>query len=124
MLGHYEVDAQTFASWEVDYLKIDGCYLDPQEFGQGYPEFGRYLNQTGRPIVYSCEWPLYQENSGMEPDFAAIAATCNLWRNWWDIDDHWNSLMPIVDHFAERQDVYAQWAGPGHWNDPDMVCLI
>lgn len=104
MLGHYEVDAQTFASWEVDYLKIDGCYLDPQEFGQGYPEFGRYLNQTGRPIVYSCEWPLYQENSGMEPDFAAIAATCNLWRNWWDIDDHWNSLMPIVDHFAERQD--------------------
>lgn len=57
-------DAQTFADWEVDYVKLDGCNSDPFTMDVGYPEFGRYLNKTGRPIVYSCSWPVYQEEIG------------------------------------------------------------
>lgn len=124
MLGHLQEDTQTLAEWGVDYVKVGGCNVDPQELDQGYPEVGRYLSETGRPIVYSCLWPLYVETNGMEPDFSAISSTCNLWRNWWNIDDSWASLTMIMDHFADRQDVYSQWAGPGHWNDPDTVFLI
>lgn len=60
-----ELDANTFASWDVDYVKLDGCYADIHDMNQGYPEFGRLLNATGRPMVYSCSWPVYQEEKGL-----------------------------------------------------------
>lgn len=60
-----ELDATTFAEWDVDYVKLDGCYADYNTMDQGYPEFGRLLNQTGRPMVYSCSWPVYQEDNGL-----------------------------------------------------------
>lgn len=64
MLEHLEIDAKTFAEWEVDYIKVDGCYAEISEMEQGYKKFGKYLNETGRPIVYSCSWPAYEEGSG------------------------------------------------------------
>ena len=60
-------DAATFAAWGVDYVKLDGCYSEPSTMETGYPEFGRYLNLTGRPMVYSCSWPAYQ--IGHNPDY-------------------------------------------------------
>lgn len=63
-MGHLETDANTFAEWGVDYIKVDGCYAEISEMEAGYKEFGMYLNKTGRPIVYSCSWPAYQEGSG------------------------------------------------------------
>jgi hypothetical protein len=39
-----------------------------------------------------------------------------------DIDDSWEEVEVIMDYFAEKQDKIAEHAGPGHWNDPDMVC--
>ena len=57
---HLEIDAKTFAEWGVDYVKMDGCHATSAVRDHGYPEFGRYLNQTGRPMVYSCSWPAYQ----------------------------------------------------------------
>jgi hypothetical protein len=45
-----------------------------------------------------------------------------LWRNYVDIDDSWEDVTIIMDYFAEKQDTIAGHAGPGHWNDPDMVC--
>lgn len=60
-----ELDAQTFAKWDVDYIKVDGCYADYRDYDVGYPEFGRLLNKTGRPMVYSCSWPVYQEVKGL-----------------------------------------------------------
>lgn len=60
-MGYLEVDAQTFAEWEVDYVKLDACYSNYNNLEEGYMEFGRLLNRTGRPIVYSCSWPAYQE---------------------------------------------------------------
>lgn len=59
-IDHLELDAQTFAEWTVDYLKLDGCYADVKVMDEGYPKMGYYLNQTNRPIVYSCSWPAYQ----------------------------------------------------------------
>lgn len=59
------IDAQTFADWDVDYVKLDGCYADVHDMDKGYPEFGRLLNATGRPMVYSCSWPVYQEEKGI-----------------------------------------------------------
>lgn len=51
--------------WDVDYVKLDGCYADIIDMNKGYPEFGRLLNATGRPMVYSCSWPVYQEERGI-----------------------------------------------------------
>lgn len=60
-----ELDAATFAKWDVDYVKLDGCYADIKDMNYGYPEFGRLLNATGRPMIYSCSWPVYQEEKGL-----------------------------------------------------------
>ena len=51
---------QTFASWGVDYLKLDGCNSVEAKFGTLYPEVTVALNKTGRPIVFSCSWPADQ----------------------------------------------------------------
>lgn len=122
-IEHIEQDAKTFASWEVDYLKVDGCFSDPATFDVGYPKFTQALNATGRPILLSCEWPDYQSKIGIKPDYAAVARNCNTWRNYRDVQDSWKSVLRIVDHFAENQDTFIAAAGPGHWNDPDMLVV-
>jgi len=121
VLGHMQTDAATFAEWEVDYVKLDGCYSDPSTMIEGYPEFGRHLNQSGRPIVYSCSWPAYQVND--HPNYTAIAQHCNLWRNFDDISDSWDSVLTIIDFYAGNKDGFVDVAGPGKWNDPDMLII-
>ncbi|CAF3704202.1 unnamed protein product [Rotaria sp. Silwood1] len=123
VLGHLEQDAQTFASWTVDYLKLDGCNSDIKDYDTGYPSMERALNATGYPIAYSCSWPAYQEYSKMKPNYSAIAQTCNLWRNWGDIDDSWDSVYSIIQWFGDNQDRLSSFHGPGHWNDPDMIVV-
>lgn len=123
ILGHMKEDAELFASWGVDYVKLDGCYSDIWQMEEGYPEFGRYLNATGRPMVYSCSWPAYQENAGMKINYPLMMKHCNLWRNYNDIQDSWSSVTDIMDYFALKQDFWQQYAGPGHWNDPDMLLI-
>lgn len=123
VLGYLETDALTFASWDVDYVKLDGCYSHPSEMDRGYPEFGYHLNRTGRPMIYSCSWPVYQIYAGMKPNFTAIIEHCNLWRNFDDIQDSWSSLESIIDYYGNNQDAIIPNAGPGHWNDPDMLII-
>nr|XP_017014915.2 alpha-N-acetylgalactosaminidase [Drosophila takahashii] len=123
VIKHMQLDAQTFADWDVDYVKLDGCYANISDMATGYPEFGRLLNETGRPMVYSCSWPAYQEDAGEMPDYESLKKHCNLWRNWDDIDDSLESLMQIMDYFAKNQDRIQPHGGPGHWNDPDMLLL-
>ncbi|XP_052743823.1 alpha-N-acetylgalactosaminidase isoform X2 [Bicyclus anynana] len=119
VLGYEAIDVQTFAEWDVDYIKLDGCYVDISKMDTGYPYFGKLMNESGRPMVYSCSWPAYQK----KPDYDSIAEHCNLWRNWDDIQDSWSSLSSIMTWFAENQDTIAQYAGPGRWNDPDMLII-
>ncbi|XP_054289419.1 alpha-N-acetylgalactosaminidase-like [Macrosteles quadrilineatus] len=118
---HFELDAQTFADWGVDYVKLDGCYTKNMVLEKVYPEFGQALKKTGRPMVYSCSWPAYKIDN---PDinWTAIAEHCNLWRLYGDIDDSWGSVWSIMSYFAKRSDL-VQHAGPGHWNDPDMLII-
>ncbi|XP_050673120.1 alpha-N-acetylgalactosaminidase isoform X1 [Leptidea sinapis] len=123
VVGHLEGDATTFAAWGVDYVKLDGCYALPGDMDHGYPDFGRQLNLTGRQMVYSCSWPVYQIYAGLQPNFSSIIEHCNLWRNFDDIQDSWASVESIIDYYGNHQDTIVPNAGPGHWNDPDMLII-
>ncbi|NXN94253.1 NAGAB acetylgalactosaminidase, partial [Rhinopomastus cyanomelas] len=122
-LDRVKQDAQTFADWGVDMLKLDGCYSSAKEQAKGYPEMAKALNATGRPIVYSCSWPAYQGGLPPKVNYTILAKICNLWRNYDDIQDSWDSVLSIVDWFSANQDVLQPAAGPGHWNDPDMLII-
>ena len=114
--GHEEQDARTYAAWGIDYLKYDWCgartiYTD-EEMPAIYQKMGDALQATGRPIVYSlCQygrldvWKWGADVGG------------NLWRTTGDIRDSWDSMSKI----GFGQNELAQWARPGHWNDPDML---
>jgi hypothetical protein len=110
-LGFEDIDAQTFADWGVDYLKYDNCN------NQGVPAIERYtrmrdaLRKTGRSIVYSiCEW-------GQNNPWEWGAGVGHLWRTTGDISDNFGSMLSIM----KRNAALAEHAGPGHWNDPDML---
>lgn len=101
--GYEKQDAETFASWGVDYLKHDSC----AEVSSSYHRMRDALNATGRMIYYSI-------HSGPE-FFNTTVANC--WRTTSDINNTWES---IVDK-ARRTDAVADRAGPGGFNDPDML---
>ncbi|CAG08335.1 unnamed protein product [Tetraodon nigroviridis] len=121
-LGYYDTDAQTFAEWGVDLLKFDGCYMNLTMLGEGYMNMSKALNKTGRSILYSCEWPLY-EWPLKKPNYTAIRETCNHWRNSQDVSDSWSSIKSILAWTAAYQDTIVPSAGPGGWNDPDMLVI-
>ena len=152
-------------------IKMDGCYADVNEMPHGYLNVSRYLNATGRHIVFSCSWPAYWDGKGMKVwllphilssflSFHLIsgryvlhrsithcwnrAATCGeimatflldklpialvTWLSYDCISlagqDSWSSVQNIVNYYITNQDVFSFAAGPGHWNDPDMVCHL
>lgn len=122
--NYEEVDAQDFASWGVDLLKYDYCHAPD---GQGvaierYTKMGKALRATGRSIVYSiCEW------GQREPWKWAKKAGGHYWRISGDIGDIWyrnsereGGLRGILN-ILEINAPLAQYAGPGAWNDPDML---
>ena len=61
--------------------------------------------------------------SGHNPNYKSIAEHCNLWRNYDDIYDSWSSVLGIIDYYGEDKDGFGQFAGPGQWNDPDMLII-
>lgn len=109
--GHEQQDANTYASWGIDYIKVDWCNtsgLDPQT---QYTKIANALQSTGRPIVLSlCSW-------GNGNPWIWGASVANLWRTTSDISDNWNSMLTNFDANA----AYAAYAKPGGWNDPDML---
>jgi len=123
--GHEDVDAQTFAEWGVDYVKVDGCG-SASYYPTGYPLMGQALINTKRDIVFSCSWPAYlgtNETTKTTCYQTMIQIGCNLWRNWDDIQCSWGSLVSIIDHYGDYGEYLQQWAAPGHWNDPDMLLI-
>ncbi|XP_043535921.1 alpha-N-acetylgalactosaminidase isoform X1 [Chiloscyllium plagiosum] len=122
-LDQIELDAHTFASWGVDMLKLDGCYSNSSTKALGYPLMSKALNATGRPIAFSCSWPAYE--GGLPPlvNYTLLGEICNLWRNYADIDDSWESVRGIINWYSRHQDVLQPVAGPGKWNDPDMLII-
>jgi alpha-galactosidase len=110
-LGHEDVDAATFAEWGVDYLKYDNCNNQGVPALQRYPRMRDALRATGRPITYSItEW-------GQNKPWEWGADVGHLWRTTGDIGDSFASMLNIVKQNAPLD----QFAGPGHWNDPDML---
>ena len=117
--GYEYQDAAQYAKWGVDYLKFDWCHTGTQNAEASYGTMRDALNHTGRPIVFSlCEW------GTAKPWLWAGNGTGNLWRTTGDITDKWdgkhnysNGMMVIVDL---NEPLYS-YAGPGHWNDPDML---
>ena len=137
--GYEARDAATYAEWGVDYLKYDNCSPAPGRdndaaMREDYTRMGEALRNTGRPIVFSiCGWWFY----GWEP------AVGQLWRTTTDIVDRWSgdshSVLSLINknggdiaRYGNYSDAnfqtaaytapgLAQYAGPGHWNDPDML---
>ncbi|MFI9803863.1 NPCBM/NEW2 domain-containing protein [Streptomyces sp. NPDC052301] len=110
-LGHESSDAGQFADWGVDYLKYDNCNNQGVDAEQRYTTMRDALRATGRPIVYSiCEW-------GENKPWEWASDVGHLWRTTGDISDSWSSMLSIL----KKNLPLAPYAGPGHWNDPDML---
>ncbi len=114
--GYEAQDAKMWASWDVDYVKYDWCsarnVYKNDALQPVYQKMGDALQATGRPIVYSlCEYGW----GNVEKWGPAVGG--NLWRTTGDIRDAWDSMIGNV----EKQVPTAPYAGPGHWNDPDML---
>ena len=110
-LGYEEIDAKTYAEWGVDYLKYDNCYNDGTKPEVRYPPMRDALNKSGRRIFYSmCEW-------GIDSPAKWAKTVGNSWRTTIDISDSWARMCNIID----LNDLCADYAAPGGWNDPDML---
>ena len=110
---HETIDAKTFASWGIDYLKYDKCQGDMNRFAV----MRDALKATGRPIVYSinpADQGPYCTPTNCSIDLVKIA---NLWRIEFDISAKWSEVIRLID---KNKPEYVG-AGPGHWNDPDML---
>jgi alpha-galactosidase len=109
--GHEYQDALTYSRWGVDYLKYDWCNTGTQDAKSSYSIMRDGLFAAKRPIVFSiCEW-------GSNKPWEWAGSVGNLWRTTGDISDSWNSMIGI---FSQQKNL-AKYAGPGHWNDPDML---
>jgi alpha-galactosidase len=107
--GYEQKDANQYAAWGIDYLKYDWCNTAGQDKQQSYTLMRDCLLNTGRPIVYSiCSWSFPGE---------WVVGVGNLWRTTGDIGNYWGSVVSIIDLNAYLY----PYAGPGHWNDPDML---
>ena len=121
--GYEENDAQTFADWGVDYIKCDYCWA-PKDLWtaiERYEKFIKAVRNTKREIVFAiCEW------GQRSPWLWGESISGNLWRTTWDLRDTWehhryNSGHAGIMEVLDRQLGLAKFAGPGHWNDPDML---
>ena len=113
---HEEQDAKTWAAWGIDYLKYDWCAASgvytKEEHVPAYQKMGLALRASGRPIVYSlCQY------GWLDVGEWGASVGGNLWRTTGDISDRWDSMANIGFNQNGRE----KYAGPGHWNDPDML---
>jgi alpha-galactosidase len=121
--GHEYQDALLYASWGVDYLKYDWCNTDGINAKEAYTTMSKALEATHRPIVFSlCEWGNNQPWLWAEPVGQLWRATGDIGCSWYNqphTDGSWtpNGIIQIINLVAPLR----QYAGPGHWNDPDML---
>ncbi|XP_025088519.1 alpha-N-acetylgalactosaminidase-like isoform X1 [Pomacea canaliculata] len=112
-------DANTFAEWGIDMLKFDTCNNNHDDLNYGFPAMEIFLNNTGRPILFSCEWP----HALPTPDYAAVRKSCNMWRVYRDVEDSWDTVTDIINFYAQNKEWFSNYTGPGGWADPDMLVV-
>ena len=115
--GHEFEDMKAFADWRADYIKIDWCNSRGQDIVQTYAELGKAQRAAGRPVVHSlCSW-------GEGYPWVWAGAVGHMWRTTADIcapgEADWARALRVA--FANEK--LAEFAGPGHWNDPDMMVV-
>lgn len=120
--GHERADAATFASWGVDYLKVDWCYVPYGDFPDYthdeiaqvlFARMSAALHATGRPMVLSVS---NASDPSIHPWLWGRSVS-NLWRTTVDIIPTWSSILGSADGNLR----HGSATGPGHWNDPDML---
>lgn len=117
--GFEQQDARTYAAWGVDYLKYDWCNTKGQNQQDSYMLMRDALYRAGRPVVFSiCEW-------GYSEPWKWASDVGHLWRTTLDIADRWDgningNQLGWVEILEKQVDLW-KYAGPGHWNDPDML---
>jgi alpha-galactosidase len=110
-LGHETTDANTFAAWGVDYLKYDNCNNNGESAQTRYTTMSNALKATGRSFLFAlCDW-------GQQSPWTWGPSISNMWRTTGDISPTWASML---SNFHSNVTL-ASYAGPGHWNDPDML---
>lgn len=123
--GHYTEDADTFASWGVDFVKLDYCHLpggaNPTTL---FNQFGTALSKAEPSIVYSQELPVHAASAPASSAFTSLiadsAATSNMWRIAPDEKPAVAAGVSITRHLEADLPLYS-YASPGHWNDLDML---
>ncbi len=123
-LNFEDQDARTFASWGIDYLKYDYCNApsDSAEAHRRYARMAQALTKSGRDIAFGvCEW------GQLHPELWAHQAGGQLWRTTYDVRDMWSKgesrgAMGIYD-IIKLTVPLSQYAGPGRWNDMDMLVV-
>ncbi len=128
-MGHEYQDARTFASWGIDYLKYDWCSSGTRDAREAYTTMRDALFAAKRPVVFSiCEW-------GNSKPWEWAKDVGHLWRTTGDITDcydcvqrwerGWKVILDLQHSQVQPADGQGngigQYAGPGHWNDPDML---
>jgi alpha-galactosidase len=120
--GHEYQDAITYAQWGIDYLKYDWCNTEGLKADEAYKTMRDALYSAGRPVVFSiCEW-------GDNKPWNWAIPIGHLWRTTGDITNCWNceqgfgtwSKLGVLNILDKQADL-RKYAGPGHWNDPDML---
>lgn len=117
--GHQFQDARQYAQWGIDYLKYDWCDDGGQNARAAYTTMRDALKATGRPIVFHiCEW-------GKNQPWRWGRAIGHLWRTTPDVLDAWETDTPEkglgIIQILDLQVGLEKAAGPGQWNDPDML---
>jgi alpha-galactosidase len=122
--GHYKQDAALFASWQVDYVKIDACGGLPAGTGEPamaslFAQFGGDLRADSPAVLYSQELPVPWIG---KPQFLPAVASSARWANSWRIapDEYGTATAVIGRNLAADVHLHG-YAHPGHWNDLDMV---
>lgn len=109
--GYEYIDARTYASWGVDYVKVDWCNTVGMSSRRQYRIMQEAIERSGRPMVFSiCNW-------GRDSPHIWGPYTGHLWRSSGDIADEFLRMLYNF-YFTEQLSAFA---GPGHWNDPDML---
>jgi alpha-galactosidase len=116
--GHEFEDARTYASWGVDYLKYDWCSHGTANAEETYRTMRDALYAAGRPIVFSlCEW-------GNNKPWLWAEEVGHLWRTTGDVTDCYDCQAVYSVGWKQILNVQVgleKYAGPDHWNDPDML---